>query len=262
MTGPEPTVVHAYGLVASDASVALPRGIGGAPVEVMRVDGFAAVVSELDAGAYGPEVWRAHAEDPRWLEPVAREHHEVLQEVVGQADVLPLRLPGIHRTRPALAEVLKEQGPALAEALSAVRGHVELGGQVFLVDSRAGAETHERPRSGREYLARRSAEATDREQSRLRRQAKVLDVHETLAHGSTRATVNPAQDPALSGRDEPMLLNAAYLVPRYDLDGFIALAERVQKDLAPHGMRLEVTGPWPPYNFADLSDGVGAGSRR
>lgn len=262
MSEPDSRVVHAYGLVSADTSLSMPTGIGGEPVRLLPVDGFAALVSELDAGAYGAEMWRAHAEDPRWLEHVAREHHEVLQAMVQQTDVLPLRLPGIHASTKNLEQVLRDQQAELAEALAHVRGHVELGGQIFLVDRDAGSAPGERPRSGRDYLKRRSAEAQDREQSRLRRQAKVLDVHEALAHGSTRATVNPPQDAALSGREEPMLLNAAYLVPRYDLDGFVALAEEVQEGLAPFGMRLEVTGPWPPYNFADLSDGVGAGERR
>jgi Gas vesicle synthesis protein GvpL/GvpF len=256
-------VVHAYGLVGGlDTSPSMPSGIAGAPVTLLPLDGFAALVSELDAEAYGPAVWEAHAQDPRWLEQVAREHHDVLQAMVQHTDVLPLRLPGIHASTSSLERVLRDQQAELGEALAHVQGHVELGAQIFLVDRTAGSEPSRPVTSGREYLRRRSAEAQDREEARKRRQAKVLDSHEALAHGSTRAKVNPPQDAALSGREEPMLLNAAYLVPRYEMDGFIALAEQVQEDLAPHGMVLEVTGPWPPYNFADLSDGVGAGETR
>lgn len=262
MSEGDSTVVHAYGLVPGDATPTTPPGIGGAPVRLLPVDGFAVLVSELSTETYGADVWRAHAEDPRWLEHVAREHHEVLQRVVEQTDVLPLRLPGIHQDEERLAQVLTEQQQPLGESLGAVRGHVELGGQVFLLNRTAGSESQQPATSGRDYLRRRSAEAQDREQARLRRQTKVLDVHETLAHASTRATVNPPQDAALSGRKEPMLLNAAYLVPRYDMEGFIDLAERMHEELAPHGMVLEITGPWPPYNFADLTDGVGAGERR
>ena len=269
MSERETCVIHAYGLVdRAYSSLSMPTGIGGAPVTLLPVDGFAALVSELDAESYGPGMWRAHAEDPRWLEHVAREHHEVLQAIVQQTDVLPLRLPGIHESPARLEQVLREQRDDLTEGLAHVRGHVELGAQIFLVDRRGagseaqGSDAQQRPRSGRDYLRRRSAEAEDREQARLRRQAKVLDAHEAMAHGSTRAVVNPPQDAALSGREEPMLLNAAYLVPRYDLEGFIALAEQVQDDLAPHGMVLEVTGPWPPYNFTDLPERVSAGDSR
>lgn len=261
MSAAETTVVHAYCLVPADQSLALPDGIDGAAVTVVRVGGIAALTSELSTEAYGPDAWRAHAEDPRWLEHVASQHHQVLQAVVEQTDVLPLRLPGIHADVATLEQVLQEQQAALEHALDRVRGHVELGAKVFLV-SRGAAEPEKRPTSGRDYLARRSAEATTREEARLRRQKGVLDAHEAMAHASTHSVANPPQDPALSGRSEPMLLNAAYLVPRDRMDDFVAVAEQVHDGLARDGMTLEVSGPWPPYNFADLADADRVGQDR
>lgn len=261
MSAAEPTIVHAYCLVPAGHPLSLPEGIDGAAVEEVPVGGLVALVSELGTEAYGPEVWRAHAEDPQWLEHVAGEHHKVLQAVVDQTDVLPLRLPGIHQDVSSLEQVLLEQQGALEHALDRVRGHVELGAQVFLVN-RGEAEPEQRPTSGRDYLARRSAQAADREEARLRRQKAVLDTHEELAHASTHSTVNAPQDPALSGRSEPMLLNAAYLVPRDRLDDFVVVAERVHDGLAQDGMTLEVSGPWPPYNFADLADADRVGQDR
>jgi hypothetical protein len=263
MSAAEATVVHAYGLVPAGQPLSLPEGIDGAAVTEVRVGSIVALASELSTESYGPDVWRAHAEDPKWLEQVASRHHAVLQEVVGQADVLPLRLPGIHQDLATLQQVLRDQLASLEHALERIRGHVELGAKVFLVNQTTQqAEAEQRPTSGRDYLARRSAEASNREEARLRRQKEVLDAHEAMAHGSTHAAVNAPQDAALSGRSEPMLLNAAYLVPRDGLDEFVALAERVHDELARDGMTLEVTGPWPPYNFADVADGSRVGQDR
>jgi len=254
MSAAEGTVVHAYGLIADRPALSLPGGVDGAPVTIVRAGEVSVLVSELSAKDYGPEVWRAHAEDPQWLEHVARQHHAVLQAMVEQTDVLPLRLPGIHPDVATLEEVLGEQETALVRALEAVLGHVELGAKVFLVDEGSKPDTEQRPTSGRDYLARRSAEATRREDARLRRQSLVLDAHESMAHASTHAVANPPQDPALSGRTEPMLLNAAYLVPRERMDDFVAVAEQIHEGLAADGMTLEVSGPWPPYNFAATPD--------
>lgn len=244
------TVVHAYGLVDPTAPVRLPEGIDGAAISLVTVGDIAALASELSAEAYGPEVWRAHAEDPRWLEHVAGQHHAVLQAVVEQNDILPLRLPGIHADLETLEQVLREQHEALEAAFRSVREHVELGAKVYVVGPGQDPATEEPPTSGRDYLRRRSAEATSKEEARLRRQAKVLDAHEAMAMASTRAVANPPQDAALSGRSEPMVLNAAYLVPRDRMGSFIELAEQVADTLHEAGMTLEVTGPWPPYNFA------------
>lgn len=259
MSAAEGSVVHAYGLVADAPSLSLPEGVDGALVTLLRLGEVSVLVSELSAKDYGPEVWRAHAEDPKWLEHVARQHHAVLQAMVEQTDVLPLRLPGIHSDIATLEDVLRDQEAPLARALDTVRGHVELGAKVFLVDEGSTPGTEQRPTSGRDYLARRSAEATNREEARLRRQNLVLDAHESMAHASTHAVANPPQDSALSGRTEPMLLNAAYLVPRARLDDFVALAEQIHEGLAADGMTLEVSGPWPPYNFAATPDDMKVG---
>ena len=188
-------VVHAYGLVRTGISISLPRGIDGAAVTLVDVGRCAALVSELSTEALGEEQWRAHEEDPRWLQHVATEHHAVLQAVVDQTDVLPLRLPAIYHDTGALRRVLREQQPELEAALESVRGHVEMGAKIFLVGPTAKTETQERPLSGRDYLARRSAEAATREQARVRRQQLVLAVHEQLAHGSTGNTATRRRRP-------------------------------------------------------------------
>jgi len=245
----EGTVVHAYGLVDPGVPVSLPAGIAGAPVSVVPVGDLAALASELSAESYGAEAWQEHGGDPRWLERVAGEHNAVLQAVVQVNDVLPLRLPGIYPDLETMRRVLHTQHDTLAEAFARVRRHVELGAKVYVVTSTARAEEEPRPSSGRDYLARRSAEAGRREEARLRRQARVLEAHEVMARASTHAATSPPQDAALSGRPEPMLLNASYLVARDDFDAFISLAEELGVDLGEQGMSLEITGPWPPYNF-------------
>lgn len=244
------TVLHAYGLVRAGGDVVLPDGgISGAAVTLVQVGALAAVVSELETERHGPEVWRAHAEDPQWLGQVAAEHNEVLETVVDQVDVLPLRLPGLYGDRTALETALEENADAFEAALAAVDGHVEWGAKVHLVRE-TDAEPATEPTSGRDYLMRKASEANRREAARDRRMSELLDVHERLAGVATLSVVNAPQDGALSGRAEPMLLNAAYLVRRAARDQFLALAQELGEDLWTHGMSLEVTGPWPPYNFA------------
>jgi hypothetical protein len=240
----------------------LPRGIDGASVARVEVGPIAALVSELSAAEYGEKQWREHAQDPRWLQHVATEHHAVLQAVSVQTDVLPLRLPGIHHDSASLQRALLEQQSELEAALDTIRGQIELGAKVFLVAERPTPEPEHQPRTGRDYLLRRSAEASSRETGRLRRQQLLLDLHEQLTNSSSRSTVNPPQEPALTGRQEPMLLDTAYLLPRERIGDFITLAEQLNEALAADGMALEITGPWPVYNFADVPDSTGlAGAR-
>lgn len=251
---PGSTVIHTYGVVDGVPS-GLPDGIGGSPTTTLELGPVTLVVGQLDAERFGPEAWEQHGQDPRWLEPVARQHHEVLQALCDADDalaVVPLRLPGIYTDEEALRAALLTQADDLRRALDEVRGHSEWGVKVFLTGA---AETVEQPAptSGRDYLQRRSAAVRDRDQLRERRHRIVLDVHEGLASVATHSVTNPPQDEALTGRKEPMLLNGAYLVPDLAQDQFFGLAEELHHQVAAEGMVIEVSGPWPPYNFARLT---------
>jgi hypothetical protein len=247
-----PTVLHAYGVLPAASGVELPgRGIDGASVELVEANGLAALVSRLDRTRYGEDVWRAHAEDPDWLAVFATQHQEVLGAVASSSDVLPFRIPGMYDDEARLLVVLEAEHDPLRRGLQAIAGHVEWGVKIFLT-GQPDEEPAEQPRSGKDYLRRRSAEIGSRERAADVRRSQVLDAYGRIANASTRSVVNAPQDPALSKRSEPMLLNSAHLVPRDREEPFFAMLGEVQEALRGAGMVVEVSGPWPAYNFVDL----------
>lgn len=256
MTATGETVLHTYGVVAN-TDVALPEhGIGGTPLSILDVHGLAVVVGPVDAARLGPRVWEQHGEDPQWLGRVAQAHHEVLQAICTgspPADVLPLRLPGIYPDEAALRAALLPSSSALREALDRIRGQLEWGVQIFRVDEPVA--TDDAPvTSGRDYLKRKAAATAARDEGRSRRQREIVEAYDVLSSAANGSTTNPPQDPALSGRPDPMVLNAAFLVARSDEDRFFSAAERVGQQLGPAGLRVEVSGPWPPYNFTRIDE--------
>lgn len=256
MTATNETVLHTYGVVA-DSEVPLPKhGIGGTPLGILDVNGLAVVVGAVDAARLGPRVWEQHGEDPQWLGRVAQAHHEVLQAICTgnpPADVLPLRLPGIYPDEDALRAALLPAAEALSEALGRIRGRLEWGVQVFRVGEPAATEA-EPASSGRDYLKRKAAATAAREEGRTRRQREIAEAYDVLAGAADNCTTNPPQDPALSGRPDPMVLNAAFLVARSEEARFFSAAEQVGQQLGSTGLRVEVSGPWPPYNFTRIGE--------
>ncbi len=126
-----------------------------------------------------------------------------------------------------------------------VGGHVEWGVNIFLTAITRQVQ-EEPPSSGREYLRRKSAAAEDRERLRRHRQGVVRAAYETLAKSATRSVSNPPQDEALSGRKDPMLLNSAHLLAHAAKAPFFEVVEQVSRHVAPEGMTVEISGPWPP----------------
>ncbi|SCL40246.1 Gas vesicle synthesis protein GvpL/GvpF [Micromonospora pallida] len=101
--------------------------------------------------------------------------------------------------------------------------------------------------AGAAYLRRRRAQLQARETGQQVAAQSAAAVHEELAGHAAEARRHAPQDQRLSGDSRPMVLNGAYLVPLDRLAGFrttvAALAARHPT------LRLELTGPWPPYSF-------------
>lgn len=228
---------YVYGVVPAD------DGLDG--VELVSEHGLAAIVRRVDLAEFGEGPLRRNLENRAWLEQAVASHDGVLSSVLGATPLVPLRFGAVFRDEAGVREMLHEREGEFRSALERLRGHVELGVKVFLVD--ASPREDAKPATGREYLLQkqraRDAAATVQTEAFER----VLALHEHLASLADGARVNAPQPPELSGRREPMLLNAAYLVRTDEQPEFTAAAD----DHGDGRLEVVVTGPWPAYNFVE-----------
>ena len=87
--------------------------------------------------------------------------------------------------------------------------------------------------------------------------AACATAHARLAAVAVEAKLNPLQPRELTNRDERMLLNGVYLVDDRASSEFADVAAALQSEYAADGVELELTGPWPPYNFVNDASEVG-----
>lgn len=188
---------------------------------------------------FGEEPLRRNLEDRAWLERAASTHDAVLASAIGTAPLVPFRFGTVYRSEDGVRTMLHEREAELLDTLQRLRGHVELGVKAFLLDAPSG----DAPSSGREYLLskRRAQDAHTEAIDALQA------LHAQLASLADDTRVNRPQPPELSGRREPMLLNAAYLVRDERRAEFSAAAA----DYGHDRVEIVVTGPWPAYNFAE-----------
>jgi hypothetical protein len=78
--------------------------------------------------------------------------------------------------------------------------------------------------------------------------ASAETIHTDLSRYAAEAGLHPPQAPQLTGTKAPMILNAAYLVDTGRGEDFAAAVAALAGQHP--GLRLELTGPWPPYSFA------------
>ena len=231
-------------------------GLRGRPLEVVEHHGLQAVVCDVDLAEFGEQSLPDHLEDLAWLEEVARGHNDVVWQVADRATVAPMRLVTICSDDDSVRSRVEGHEAGLTRALDQVEGRREWSVKVYAVPEQStGSETPEAaPGSGTgagvAYLKRKKEQATRRQQAGDRAAAAADEVHDTLAGRSVASRRLPPQDPRLTGRSEPMVLNSAYLVPGEEGESFLDAVRRLQGALS--GVTIEAQGPWPPYSFAVL----------
>src|SRR5579884_2587882 len=107
----------AYCVVSADQAGSAGEFEGIEPetrVEAVVEGELAALVSRVPLAEYGDERLREHLEDIEWLERTARAHEAVLERLLNQASLVPLRLCTLYHDRDGVRRMLRQHGEALA----------------------------------------------------------------------------------------------------------------------------------------------------
>jgi hypothetical protein len=249
-------------LSADDPVPAGLRGVASNPVERIDAGDLAALVSRVPLSDFGEEPLRRNLNDLEWLERVARGHEAVLERTLDRATIVPLRLCTIFEDEDGVRRMMDEQRPTLMAALQVLHGHQEWG--VKLLADREALEAAARSDSpetdaladeldtrsaGGAYMLRRRLERQVREAADELAVGIADEVHARLQDWASDAVLSPPQNRDLSGHEGEMLLNGAYLVETPKVGRLRELVDELHARHRRLGVRLELTGPWPPYNF-------------
>ncbi|HKR71046.1 MAG TPA: GvpL/GvpF family gas vesicle protein [Streptosporangiaceae bacterium] len=254
----EPTGLWVYAVAERAPETGLPTGIGGLPVRSFAADGLVAVVSEVGMSEFGESALRANLEDLVWLEATAKAHHQVIDDLASTQPVVPMRLATVFHSEASLRAMLAARRHELHEVLDRIGQRREWGVKVFAATAdrtpktRADAERGAvaAAGSGAAYLQRRRTELDASQRARHEEARSAEEVHAALCQLAADSRLHPPQVPQLAGTKAPMLLNAAYLLDEASERRFSdAVLELAQQHRA---IRLQMTGPWPPYSFASL----------
>ena len=184
----------------------------------------------------------------------------MLDQALAAATIVPLRMCTLYERDDGVRRMLERERDNLAGALDALAGRQEWGIKLLvdrdkLLDvSRATVDdaTDDEPAAqgeGGAYLLRRRQEREAREAADALAAEVGADVHARFQDWAIDAVTLPPQNRDLSGHEGEMLLNGAYLVEADRVEGLRALATELEERHRRIGARIEVTGPWPPYNF-------------
>lgn len=230
-------------------------GVGGCPAGIVTAGPLTAAVSVVGLAEFGEQALARHLEDLDWLEATARAHHAVVEAVGSHVPVIPMRLATLYRDRDSLSAMLTDRRQEFADALGRVTARTEWGVKVYALRQNPeptvlDADATDRP--GAAYLRRRRSQLDASQHAQRAALASAGEIHAALGQLAVAAGTRAPQAPQLTGQSDPMILNAVYLV---EDDGSAAFAEAVQRVANGHEeVRVELTGPWPPYSFAAVGE--------
>lgn len=238
-------------------------GVGGAaPVEQLGTGGLSALVSRVPRSEFGEGPLRENLNDLAWLERAARAHELVLDQALASATIVPLRLCTLYETEDSVREMLTREQDSLALALDFLAGREEWGVKVLIDpellaeearaasgDAAALEQDMETRGDGGAYMLRRRLERHVRELSGALAAQVAERVHTRLENWALDAVERQPQNRDLSKHEGEMVLNAAYLVTAERVGELRELVSTLEAEHSMFGARIELTGPWPPYNF-------------
>jgi hypothetical protein len=266
--GADATATCVFAVRRDDAPERLPGSpghAGGGPVGLLALPGggLQAVVQPVPAADFTEEALRRRLGDPAELERCARTHHAVITAAAADGPVVPLPLATLFTGVDRAVAALADQRAHFLAALDHVTGRAEWAVKVHVEPNEpAGSGKDAEPAAvrtgaGAAYLAR----VRGRERDRRARQEAVLrvagHVHGVAAAFAVAAVRRTPHSTAITGKDRPQVLNAAYLVDDTRAAELVAAVRALDGTHTGLDVHIEVSGPWVPYSFTRSGEGTG-----
>jgi len=230
-----------------------------------------AVLSEVSLEEFDSEAIQIKAqEDLNWIKGKAVTHAKIIEEAMRNDDkilsLIPMRFGTIFKGKARLEETLDKDYSRLKEVLERIRGKQEWSVKAYLKDKRKFEQVI---KEKNEVIKEKEREIADLPEGMAffmeeelkeiiskaidRELKNIVDVlFESLKEKTADSIRNKILEKELTGRSEPMVLNAAYLVPEEKIEDFKKEIEDLNQKMQAKGFCLEYAGPWPAYNFTSF----------
>jgi hypothetical protein len=211
------------------------------------------VAADIPLDRYSEDAINRKLSNLDWVSRAAVAHEAVIESFVHARAVLPTKLFTIFSSDERALEDMRRDWPRMAALVKRVANHDEWGVRVVRQTPRRpkapppDAKTTGHGRSGVDYLSRKKAQREEVAELTAHARETVASLYDRLAAKSRLARRRTASELPIQGG--PLLLDAAFLVPRSRVNAFRSLAAREARSLHRDGYGVALTGPWPPYSF-------------
>jgi hypothetical protein len=259
------TLIYVYCLVNNPPDLS-PDSIAKG-LESIQFDDFHVIVKHVSEQDFSEENFQIHLSDLTWLETNAREHVEVINQIMENHSVIPFKFGTIFQTETGIEKFIADYTDFLKENFFYVGDKEEwsvkiycnrklLSGQIDELSEEAAALENQIMESspGKAYLLKRKK--TDLIENEMDRICKKYgqEYFDELKDISESTNLNNLLPKEFTGREDTMILNGTFLLSKDKVVQFRNTAEKLGKNDEIFGFLLEISGPWPPFSFVSIQE--------
>lgn len=228
--------------------------------------GLYAVVSKVSGCEFGEENLKKNLANFEWIKQKVGIHEKVIEGVMKESCVVPFKFGTIFNAEDNLKTMLEEHAEALGGNLKNLEGKEEWGlkiycdmeklkgavgkedAEILKIDEEIGSSS-----CGKAYLLKKKKEELIKDALGKRINEYGKACFELLRGLSFAGRINKLLPKEVTEREEDMVLNSAFLVDKSKVAEFIQEVDAFKAEYNDKGFNFDCTGPWPPYNFCNLS---------
>jgi len=227
-----------------------------------------AIVSKVSLEEFGSEeVQKKAQEDLKWIKEKSVAHERVIEEAMRKDDkilnLIPMRFGTIFKEEARLKETLNKDYSKIKEVLERIRGKQEWSVKVYLREREKFEQVIKEKNEAIKEKVKEIAALEEGMAFFIEEELKeviskevnkelnniVEALFKNLGKQAVSSTKSRILGKELTGKCEPMVLNAAYLIPEEKVKNFKEEVEVLNQEIQIKGFYLEYSGPWPAFNF-------------
>lgn len=223
-------------------------------------DNLFAITSDVDLDEYSEESMDEKGEDIEWLKEKATIFMDIILKINATSSIIPMKFLTIFKSEDRVKSIITNNLEQFTYNFEEIKNREELSVKIYC-DSKKYKEKimgeeisnfektlEGKPKGAAFFLKKKfEGELEDKIQNRICNIANnFIDQISKLA---VKMKSNKILAKEITGMEVPMIINCAFLVELDQKEKFMAEIDELVVSYEDSGFLIELTGPWPPYNF-------------
>ena len=233
----------------------------------ISIEGFNVLIKNVPETEFSEENLKQNITDLHWIEANVREHINVIGMIMKYTSVIPFKFGTIFNSHESLEKFITNYSGSLLENFNFINGKEEWAVKIYCDRKRLSKHIDElsEPAATLEkqimasspgkafLLQRKKNDLIENELDRISKDCG-QSYFNNLMVLSEANSLNNLLPKEVTGREDTMILNSAFLVSKNKVADFQNMVTRLESIGTNSSFHIEITGPWPPFSFISINE--------